>query len=179
MDIRPLTRKQQKFAEENHNLVYAFLNKNSLSEATFYDVVIFGYLRAVQEYCDTSHSHKQRFSTLAWKRMRSALSNYYRYLSRAKRNAPTVSFDEMVSSEGGLSWADIIPAPNEQMMKLETDLLLHTLAASLPPLEMRVVRMKVRGDRMHDIAKAEHLTFQQINRLLENAYPAIVSIIQG
>lgn len=42
MDIRPLTRKQQKFAEENHNLVYAFLNKNSLSEATFYDVVIFG-----------------------------------------------------------------------------------------------------------------------------------------
>ena len=103
MDIRPLTRKQQKFAEENHNLVYAFLNKNSLSEASFYDVVIFGYLRAVQEYCDTSHSHKQRFSTLAWKRMRSALSNYYRYLSRAKRNAPTVSFDEMVCSEGELS----------------------------------------------------------------------------
>ena len=39
--------------------------------------------------------------------------------------------------------------------------------------------MKIRGDRMHDIAKAEHLTFQQINGLLQNAYPAIVRIIQG
>lgn len=47
MDIRPLTRKQQKFAEENHNLVYSFLNKKKLNESVFYDVVIFGYLKAV------------------------------------------------------------------------------------------------------------------------------------
>ena len=53
------------------------------------------------------------------------------------------------------------------------------LAASLPPREMRIIHMKIRGDRMHDIAKAEHLTFQQINGLLQNAYPAIVRIIQG
>lgn len=179
MDIRPLTRKQQKFAEENHNLVYSFLNKKKLNESVFYDVVIFGYLKAVQEYCDIPSLRKHRFSTLAWKRMQSALSNYYKYLSRPKRNAPTVSLDEPVGSEDGLLWEDVVYRQDEWMMEFETELLLHMLAASLPPREMRIIHMKIRGDRMHDIAKAEHLTFQQINGLLQNAYPAIVRIIQG
>lgn len=179
MDIRPLTRKQKKFAEENHKLVYSFLNKKKLNESVFYDVVIFGYLKAVQEYCDFPSLHKLRFSTLAWKRMQSALSNYYKYLSRPKRNAPTVSFDEPVGSEYGLLWEDIVSCQDDLMAEFETELMLHMLAAALPPREMRIIHMKIRGDRMHDIAKAEHLTFQQINRLLQNAYPTIVSVIQG
>ncbi len=179
MDIQPLTRKQQKFAEENHDLVYAFLNQKGLPEETFYDVIIFGYLRAVQKYCDMPSLHEYRFSTIAWKHMNRSLSNHYKYLSRPKRNAPTVSFDEPVGSETGLLWEDIIHCQDELMMELETELLLHMLAASLPSREMRIIHMKIRGDRMHDIAKAEHLTFQQINGLLHSAYPAIVSILRG
>ena len=125
MDIRPLTRKQQKFAEENHNLVYSFLNKKKLNESVFYDVVIFGYLKAVQEYCDIPSLREHRFSTLAWKRMQSALSNYYKYLSRPKRNAPTVSLDEPVSSEDGLLWEDVVYRQDEWMIEFETELLLH------------------------------------------------------
>ena len=111
--------------------------------------------------------------------MQSALSNYYKYLSRPKRNAPTVSFDEPVGSEYGLLWEDIVSCQDDLMAEFETELMLHMLAAALPPREMRIIHMKIRGDRMHDIAKAEHLTFQQINRLLQNAYPTIVSVIQG
>lgn len=179
MDIRPLTRKQQKFAEEHHNLVYSFLNKKKLNESVFYDVVIFGYLKAVQEYCDIPSFREHRFSTLAWKRMQSSLPNYYKYLSRPKRNAPTVSLDELYSTETGLLWENFVYHQDERMVELEMKLLLHMLVASLPPREMRIIYMKIRGERMHDIAKAEHLTFQQINRLLQNAYPAIVRIIQG
>ena len=50
MDIRPLTKEQRRFAEENHHLVFTFLNQKDLPESAFYDVVIFGYLKAVQEY---------------------------------------------------------------------------------------------------------------------------------
>ena len=41
MDIRPLTKEQQRFAEENHDLVYGFLKAKNLPESSFYDVVIF------------------------------------------------------------------------------------------------------------------------------------------
>ena len=46
----PLTKEQQEFAAEHHGLVYKFLNDNHLPEDEFYDVVIFPYLKAVQDY---------------------------------------------------------------------------------------------------------------------------------
>ena len=179
MDIRPLTQEQQRFAEKNHRLVYAFLNEKELPESVFYDVVIFGYLKAVQEYCEVLSLHRFKFSTLAWKRMRSSLSNYYKYLSRPKRNAPDVSIDELISSEDGLRWEDVISCQDEMMLRFETELLLHALASRLPHREMRIIRMKVRGDRMHDIAKEERMTFRQINKALENSYPTVISVLWG
>lgn len=177
MDIQPLTFKQQKFAEDNHDLVYAFLNKNRLPESIFYDVVIFGYLRAVQEYCNNHSLHKYHFSTLAWKKMRTSLSNYYCYLKRAKRNAPTVSFNEPVGSADGLRWEDTISCKDSLMKDFETELILHALDDVLSAKEMRIIRMKVHGNRMHDIAKAEHMTFHDINELINNTYKTIIEVV--
>ena len=179
MDIRPLTKKHQQFAEENHDLVYAFLNKKKLPETIFYDVIIFGYLRAVQEYCDCPRLHNYKFSTLAWKRMQSSLSNYYSYLNSEKRNAHVISLDEPVGSEDGLLWEDIVCYQSNMMEEFEMELLLHDLATALPEREMRIIRMKVDGKRMHEIAKAEHLTFRQINLLLLDAYPTIIKTLYG
>ncbi len=179
MDVRPLTEKHQKFAEKNHDLVYAFLNKKKLSEAVFYDVIIFGYLRAVQEYCDNPKLRSYKFSTLSWKRMQSSLSNYYAYLSSAKRNASVVSLDEPIGSPDGLLWEEVISYQSNLMEKFETELLLHDLAMVLPDREIRIIRMKADGKRMHDIAKAERLTFREINTILLRAYPEIIKILYG
>ena len=120
-----------------------------------------------------------KFSTLAFQRMRSSLSNYYKYLSRPKRNAPVVSFNELIDNEDGLGWEDVISRQDELLRRLETEMCLHALAAKLPHREMRIIRMKVRGDRMHDIAKQERMTFRQINQALENCYPAVISVLWG
>lgn len=47
--IHLLTPEQQKFAEQNHQIVDCFLSKKRLDAEEFYDVVIFGYLLAVQK----------------------------------------------------------------------------------------------------------------------------------
>lgn len=177
MDIRPLTKEQHRFAEENHDLVYSFLNAKNLPESSFYDVVIFGYLRAAQEYCEVPSLHRYKFSTLAWKRMRSSLSNYYKYLSQPKRCAVTVSLDELISDQDGMRWEDVISRQDEIMLRLETELLLQAMASELPRRDMRIIRMKVRGDRMHDIAKAERMTFKSINQLLTDCYPTVNRIL--
>lgn len=177
MDIRPLTKEQRDFAEENHHLIYSFLNRRHLPDSLFYDVVIFGYLKAAQEYCEIESLHRFHFSTIAYKRMRSSLSNYYKYLSRPKRCAPTVSLEELIGGEEGLRWEDVVAGRDEEMLRLESELLMHALATRLPRREMRIIRMKVRGEPMHDIAKQEHMTFRQINDALGRIYPTVLQIL--
>ena len=46
----PLNDIQRIFADKNHNLVYKFLHEKNLPASEYYDIVIFGYLRAVQRY---------------------------------------------------------------------------------------------------------------------------------
>ena len=178
MDLRPFTKEEQQFAEENHDLVYAFLNEKKLSEDDYYDVVVFGYLKAVQAHFDKSRTKKCSFSTLAWSKMQGELSNYYKYLDSPKRNATVISLDEPIDSEDGLCVEDTI-SYDDFLSELREELLMHELAQQLPKREMRIVRMKVQGCKMHEIAKAEHMTFQEINRLLDNIYPTVRKIFYG
>ena len=176
MKSRPMTDAEQKFAADNHDLVYAFLNRCNLSETSFYDVVIFGYLRSVQEYFERPNLRQYAFSTLAWKRMQSALSNHRRYLGRLRRSAPTISLDDYVDEEKTHHISDIVSYHNDIAQQIETNALLDELTGKLPPRTMRIIRMKIEGYKMHDIAKAEHITFRTIKRLLEDSYDTVIEI---
>lgn len=171
MTMKTMTDEQRKFAEENHNLVYAFLSENGLSESLYYDVVIFGFLLAVQEYCENPKLKKYKFATVAWKRMRRELFNFRKYLSNSKRAVTTISLQSYIEHE------DIVGREDEIMAQLETDLLLHTLASKLSPREVRIIRMKLNGARMHDIAKAERITFHEIKKLLAGSYETVLEIL--
>ena len=56
--LRPMTQEERDFAEQHHNLVIDFLRYRRLPMDEFYDVVIFGYLSAVQQYFRKSRCHK-------------------------------------------------------------------------------------------------------------------------
>ena len=59
--MKPLTAEQSQIAELNHDLVFEFLNEYNLPESQYYDVVIFGYLCAVQEYCENHNNLVLRY----------------------------------------------------------------------------------------------------------------------
>ena len=48
--LRPMTQEEREFAEQHHDLVTDFLRYRHLPADDFYDIVIFGYLSAVQQY---------------------------------------------------------------------------------------------------------------------------------
>ena len=127
--MKPLTGEQKHLAELNHDLVYKFLNKNNLSEAEYYDVVIFGYLCAAQEYCENPKLQKYSFSTVAWRKMVCAVKNHMKYLAREKRDFPTISLSEMLGNSDSLHYEDVITLESQLMEELRLNLLLHTLAA--------------------------------------------------
>ena len=177
--MKPMTDEQRKLAEENHDLVYAFLEENHLPVNQYYDVVIFGYLCAVQEYCEKPTLQKYRFGTIAWKKMLCELKDYKRYISSKKKSYTAVSFDDFVSDNSSLRWEDVICDKTDVLEQLQTELILHDLAVKLPKKEMRIILRKLYGEKMHDIAKSERMTFRDINQLLEGVYGTVVEIILG
>lgn len=92
--IRKLTEKERSFAEVHHDMIYRFLTHFHLSETDYYDIVVFGYLAAVQEYVSLEHLQGYSFSTIAWMQMLNSLSEYRLYANRPKRKAHTVAFHE-------------------------------------------------------------------------------------
>lgn len=47
--MEALNQKERSFAEENHGLIYAFLNYYKLPEAEYYDICAIAYLHAVKD----------------------------------------------------------------------------------------------------------------------------------
>lgn len=165
--MKPLTGEQKHLAELNHDLVYKFLNENNLSETEYYDVVIFGYLCAAQEYCENPKLKKYAFTTVAWQKMSCAVKNHKKYLSREKRDFPTVSLSEILgNTEDSIRIEDVISLENKLLEDLRLNLLLHSLAARITQKQMRIIRMRLDGFRMHDIASRERMTFKDINKTL-------------
>ena len=174
--MKPLTAEQSRIAELNHDLVFEFLNEYNLPESQYYDVVIFGYLCAVQEYCEKPELQKYLFSTVAWKRMRRELSNHTKYLERKKRDFQTVSLSDIKCGDDASLKTDEA-AENRLLEDLNFSLLLHSLASAITEKQMRIVRMKLAGFRMHDIARTEKMTFRDINRALNDTYVIIETLL--
>lgn len=84
--MQPLTEQEKLFAESNHGLVYFFLHRYGYRIEDFYDIVIFGYLKAVQVYHRKEELKlKYDFAFIAWKYMRAEVGNYFRMESAEKR----------------------------------------------------------------------------------------------
>ena len=71
----PLNDTQRFFAEKNHNLVYKFLHEKNLPASEYYDIIIFGYLRAVQRYLTDPNLAGYSFATVAWRAMEGEIVN--------------------------------------------------------------------------------------------------------
>lgn len=143
----PLTLEEQRYASEHYRLITSFLRRKRLDEREFFDVVAFGYLRAVRQYLGKPELVKYRFSTIAFRKMNDCLKAYYRYLSRPKRSAFIVSLDAPIGSEGGLTLTDIVSAPNYDLLDYETERLFLEQAAKLTGHRRRKLQVTIRKER--------------------------------
>ena len=92
--LRPMTQEERDFAEQHHNLVIDFLRYRRLPMDEFYDVVIFGYLSAVQQYIRNPPAGVN-FKAMAFRAMKDAVLREGEYHSRAKRCGVTVGLDDV------------------------------------------------------------------------------------
>lgn len=109
MPLHKLTNEQRRFAEQRHNLVYTYLRQRGLDVSDYYDVAIFGYLKAVQLYCEQERLRRYSFSTIAYWCMRSAVSS-----QRRKKQINALSLNAPVSCENDLTLDGCIAARGDQ-----------------------------------------------------------------
>ena len=163
-----LTTEQQRFAEDNHNLVYAFLNDKKLQDEDFYDIVVFGYLKAVKEYSTNfALSNKYKFSTISYKYMRSEVCRHYDYLNRQKRSGFSVSLDSLIYGDGeALHLHEVLSAPDSHVIDFQTELIMLELASRVSKRDMDVIRMKADGCGVREISKAQNMPMKGVKELL-------------
>ena len=92
--LRPMIKEERGFAEQHHELVIDFLRCKRLPMDDFYDIVIFGYLSAVQQYFRNPPAGV-KFKAMAFRAMKDSILRDGEYNARAKRCAYIISLDDM------------------------------------------------------------------------------------
>lgn len=167
-----------RFVTDNHPLVYSFLNSRRLEENEFYDVVVFGFLKAADEYLSKPELRQMyKFSTIARVKMRDAVRKYYEKQMRRKRIAPMISLDAQIyGGDEVLSLHEVLSVPDSREMDFETELLMLELASKVSKRDMRVIRMKTDGYGVREIAKAQRMSMRGVGELLAGLRDVVLSV---
>ncbi|MCM1188550.1 MAG: sigma-70 family RNA polymerase sigma factor [bacterium] len=160
--LHELTQLQRQFAEEHQDTVFRFLSHKGLPVEDYYDIVIFGYLQAVQEYDENPALSRFHFSTVAWKKMNDCLVKHYTYESRPVRKAPTVNIH--ARTKDGLTLDEILPDRRKGLQERAADrLFAMEVLSCLTETERQMVCLKADGLTCREIAEVFSTTVHGIN----------------
>lgn len=172
MGDKPLTPEQVCFATKNHRLIFRFLNRQQLSKEEYYDIAVFGYLKAVRDYYSRIELRQYAFSTICWRYMSREIYNYHQSLQRQLRLANVVCTraGEVVPIEC------LNPYGYQEMAKMEERLLLYELSTHLPEQTFRIVKLYCAGHTIREIAKCNEISMKQVREALQTAYDTLIQL---
>ena len=160
-----LTEDQRRFAAEHHGLVYSFLRQEGLPEDEYYDIAVFGYLRAILRYDADQKLRRYEFSTIAWLNMRQSIAAYHRAEARRQR------------SERRYLDATT-PQRAEPFEEAEYNILLHELASAAKSRQYRMAELRLRGYSVAEIARSEGMTQYSVRKLLRDLFQTYLRLNQ-
>lgn len=143
--LQPLTEKEQRFAEENHNLIYKYLHDHGYSIEEYYNIAVFGFLKAVQVYHRKEKLKRNyNFSYIASQYMRAELSSHFKMLNAKKRkpmeiiislDADYAGAENLYNCTGGKSAED-------EVMEVET---IAEILKTLSEIQRKIIDMRMDG----------------------------------
>jgi len=103
--------------------------------------------------------------------MKSSLSNHYQKQSRLKRTADVIDFETVI-----YDGSESLSAPDSYTMDFETELLMLELASKVSKQEMEIIRMKIDGCGLKEIAEAKKTTVKNIKELLAGMRETVLAV---
>lgn len=162
--IDPLTEEESRYAAEHYALIYKFLNKKQLPEEDFFDVVVFGYLRAVKRYLEEEGLRRWAFTTIAWRAMKLCVRNYRHAQKADCRNAVVLSLDMTPEDGATLSLYEVIPGSSpDPASSLEEKMAMADICSRLTREQRKVVSLRDRGFSDEEISDILDLPQERLN----------------
>lgn len=143
--LRPMTKEEREFAGQHHDMVIDYLRYKRLPMDDFYDIVIFGYLSAVQQYFRNPPVGVE-FKAMAFRAMKDSILREGEYRSRAKRCGSAASLDTS-------DYHSVIPDPKQDVERqTEGKALLEQAASVATPRERKIINLLIGGFALHEAA---------------------------
>ena len=140
--LRPMTQEEREFAEQKHDLVVEFLRRRHLPMNDYYDIVIFGYLSAVQQYFRDPPIGVE-FRAMAFRAMKDSILRDGEYHTRAKRCGITVGLDD----------AELTDHRQDTEQQIEGKALLEQAAKVATPKEAKIISFLLDGFALYEVAR--------------------------
>lgn len=157
----PMNLDESAFAEKNHRLVYSYLAEHELPVDEFYDIAVFGYLRAVRKYLARPELRERyKFSTIAYRAMNCDIGHSREYWLRAKRSRETCQLDEERHSD---DQRDQVSVAVDNVIDFEL------LASRITPAQRRIASLRADGYRDKEIAAICGIGHADVKAEMENA----------
>ena len=137
-----MTQEEREFAEQHHNMVIDYLRCKHLPMDDFYDIVIFGYPSAVQQYFRNPPANVE-FKAMAFRAMKDSVLRESEYHSRAKRCGVTVGLDDV----------ELTDPRQDTERRVEGKALLEQVVNVATPREARIINLLIDGFALHEAAR--------------------------
>ena len=157
--LRPMTKEEREFAERHHELVIDFLRCKRLPMDDFYDIVIFGYLSAVQQYIRNPPTGV-KFKAMAFRAMKDSILRDGEYNARAKRCAYIISLDDM----------NVQDPKQDTERQIEDKALLEQVVSVATPKEAKIISFLVDGFALREAAQRLKMPKAVAVSCMENFY---------
>ena len=149
--LQSLSEHEKQQAENNHKLVFSFLHRHGYELEKFYDVVIFGYLKAIQVYNRREDLRKKyQLAFICEQYMRSEIGNYFR-MENSKKRKPTeniISLDADYAETENLY--NCIGGKSAEAELIGSELIKDILE-NLSDIQRKITEMKIKGYKNKEI----------------------------
>ena len=156
-----MTIEERQFAEQKHDLVFDFLRCERLPMDDYYDIVIFGYLSAVQQYFRDPPDGVE-FKAMAFRAMKDSVLRGGEYHARAKHCGVIVNLD---AADNSIAVAD---PRQDTARQTEEKALLEQAASVATPREAKIIRLLVDGFALHEAARLLKIPRTAVVSYMEN-----------
>lgn len=163
----PLTAEESAFAEEHHDMIYTYLRCHRLPFDDFYDIAVFGYLRAVRKYLARPELQQYKFSTIAYRAMSCDIHHSREYWSRARRMGNVLEFKE---DQDTCDLRDTVTEAVDNVISFEQ------LTRQITPMQLRIASLRADGYNNKEIAAICGIKRRDVAAEMENARCRILNI---
>lgn len=161
----PLTEAESEFASEHYPTIHQYLHMAGLPENDFYDIAVFGYLRAVRKYLARPELRQYKFSTIAFRAMSCDVYHSMEYRKRKKRAAHVEQYNEDIHTE---DFRDPVAEAYESALSFQE------LNSKLTPLQQRIAGLRTEGYRDKEIAAICRLKLCEVELEMSQAQATII-----